>query len=894
MPDFDPNKPFKRVEASQPQQFDPSQPFSRARSGRINADFDEETLQNRGQPGIEFLAGANRAIANTVGGVGELLNAPGRATVAATNRLGLTNFRNDPEDGFFPTSKEVRKGFEKAGIAVNPNENPTGGERITQVVGETFGSGVSLLLPFGNVSRIQSAVGSFAPRAASFLTPIVRLQRAAPGRFAAAEIGALTGSAQGAGIAEAAAPGNRGARFTGEVAGGFLNPTAALVRAGPSAFKAARTAIQSTTRAGREATAAQIVQNIVIEAGENPKELAKLLRQPDIEGISLPSASKTGSQGLRRLEASVAKNSAEFGDAVQQRVQTALGTLRRNIDDLAAKGDPQALQSAARLRKQYFDTLLETRVNSALQKAREAAARIDGPGRGSASVSTEQTLRAALSDVRAIEKQLWAKTPKTVSIKPNNLFRSAADLRASRLLPEESLPFDRTISEFTKASRNRQTTSGDLILLRSRLLDESRKLRSAGDFGKANIADELASSTLDDLEAIPGEAFAEARAFSRALNENFTRGFTGRALASGKTGGARISPETILDKAFAGGGEAGNVRFRELRGAGEFADVSADSILFGPRLREDQADFLRSAASETLDNGVLNPAKLQQFMRRNARTLETFPEVQAALSDASTAQRTLARITESNKRLSAFAKKQAVFSKLLEVEDAVQVVSRVLSGPNPEQQIGAMARLARKSGPAAVDGLKTSILDSVIARATRGDNISFIRLQSELFTPARRGGASVKGLLRSNEIMSADEMQRLQIIVRRAAQVERIAQTNPSARELIDSPDQITDLAIRLAGARLGARLAEGSASGASLVAAGAGSRFLRNILERVPFTRTSEVLAEAARNPKFAATLLEKAKTPQRKRELAEQMNVFLINAGIIAAEDEPAAQRK
>ena len=136
--------------------------------------------------------------------------------------------------------------------------------------------------------------------------------------------------------------------------------------------------------------------------------------------------------------------------------------------------------------------------------------------------------------------------------------------------------------------------------------------------------------------------------------------------------------------------------------------------------------------------------------------------------------------------------------------------------------------------------------------------------------------------------MPAGEIRRFAKLVKRAAETQaRVAQSF-SAEELLDPPDALTDLVIRIAGARIGARAAENGAAGSSLVAASAGSRFLRGLLEKVPLSRAQDVLIEAARNPEFAAKLLEKPTTVRQARQLEQQINVFLLQAGIIAEDED------
>jgi len=856
-------------------------PFKAELSRRgLDATPSLSSLQNTGQPIREGLTDANKIIAETVGGVGEILNAPGNALYKATNRAGLTNVRTDPEAGLFPTKKEVKEGFEDVGIDVTPklDAERTPSERAAGAAGKVIGAGATFLAP--GTAAVKA--GASGKGALGFLGPIGQQFVKNPSAFAATEVGTLAGSAQGAAAAELLFPGSDTAKFVGEVAGGFVNPAAAMAKAGPKAAGAIGRAASTFTRGGREAAASKVLQNMAIEAGEDPKVLAAALRKTDVVPNSLSSGAKTGSEAMLRLEASVARDNAKFQRTNQASTDDAFERIRTSIDDMAASGDPEAVRIASKLRQQNFDNLLDGRIRSAQNQAMETAARVSGPGKAASSARVEKVLRNALDEARGAERALWNEVPKDipVQINPDGPLTAAVKEARTRLLDEEILPFDRTLNRIMEAGSN----SGELITLRSRLLDNARKLRSERDYGKAAIASDLAEAVRKQMDDVGNPAFDEARAFSRTLNEKFTQSFAGDALRSDPAGASRMLPEVVLDRAFAGGGGGSSVRFRQLEEAGDFADAQGGNFLFRDAVRSEQEAFLRSAAEETMTDGVVNTTKLQTFMTRNAETLKRFPGVAADLQDANSAAKVLKQVENLNASASKIVRQKATFSKVLDVEDATAVVSKAISGREPAREIGQLSRLARKSGPSAVAGLRTSIIDDAVSRATSAKGLDFQKLDDALSKPVSRGGPSAYGMISSNQLMKNEELVRLKSLVSRAAQIEKNVATRFLKEELVESPDAITDLVIRIAGARVGARAAEGGAAGSSLVAASAGSRFLRGILEKVPASRTQDVLIEAAQNPQFAAKLLEKPKTEAARRRIGKQLNVFLLQAGIIA----------
>ncbi len=847
-----------------------------------------KTLQNSGQPLREGLTEANRAIADSIGGAGELLNAPGRALTALTNRAGLTNYSNNPEDGIFPTKKEVRAGFEGVGIDVTPKPDAerTPAESAAGRAGEVIGLGASFMIP-GTAAVKAGAQGKGA---LGFLEPIGRNFVKNPAAFAATEVGTLSGAAQGAAAAELAFPGSDLAGFVGEVAGGFVNPTSAVAKAGPRAANAAGRVASTFTKAGREAAASKTLIRLAKEAGEDPKDLAAALKKSDVVPNNLPSGAKTGSEAMLRLEASVARDNAKFRRESEVATTETFERIRVAIDDMAKSGDPDAVRMAASLRQKNFENLLEGRVRSAEAQAMEVASKLTGAGRSEGGRRVEATLRRALDESRAAETALWNKVPRDipVTVADDAPFAGAVNDARSRLLGEEVLPFQRTINKILKEGA---TDSGELITLRSRLLDQARKFRSERDFGKAGVASDLAEAVRLQLDTVANPAFDEARGFSNALNKAFTQSFAGDALRTDAVGGARMAPEIVLDRAFAGGRGGSAVRFREIEDAAKFADDQGGGFLFRDAVRGEQEDFLRSAAGEVVKDGKINQAKLDTFMKNNKETLDRFPNLAADLQDAKKAATLLKTAQDTQGAALKAVQQKAVFAKVLGVEDATKAVGKAMRGDNPGREVGQLVRMARKSGPEAVAGLKTSIIDDAVARASTGKGVDFQGLHAAMSKPASRGGPSTYGVLSSNQLMKADELTRLKGLIKRAADIERNISKKLLKEDLIETTDPLTDLIIRVQGAKLGSQLATGSGSGTSLVAAGAGSRFLRGVLEKIPASRSREVLIRAAEDPKFAAALLQRPTSEHAKRKLGQQLNVFLLQAGIIA-EDEQDAQ--
>lgn len=84
--------------------------------------------------------------------------------------------------------------------------------------------------------------------------------------------------------------------------------------------------------------------------------------------------------------------------------------------------------------------------------------------------------------------------------------------------------------------------------------------------------------------------------------------------------------------------------------------------------------------------------------------------------------------------------------------------------------------------------------------------------------------------------------------------------------DLLGTEDAVFDLLTRIGGANIGTAGAVGAQTGSSLIAASAGSKFLRNLLNKMPRTKVRDILVEAMYNPKLMQKLLEKPTSAKTK----------------------------
>jgi hypothetical protein len=758
------------------------------------------------------------------------------------------------------------------------------------VAGETFGGSVAAM----GAPYVLAANGvKFAPNLVGrFVNSIIETASRSPVSFAAAEISAATGASIGAGVMESQFPGSGAARLSGEVVGGVLNPAKLTISLGRMGYDRFKNIASNFSEVARTNKAAQVIQEIVRDAGDDPVRVADLIarRSAEFPNLNLTSAQLTSSPGLQVIESTIAKSSAEFGSKSQEMAVESLKSIRTMISALDSVGTPDALRVAAKMRQDYFDTLISTRLQVAEQNALRAAANIDLSKPGSAAEfgrQASQIMDEAMSQVRTVERELWGKIDRTLPGTSQNIQQIANELRTGSMLPEETFP--PLVEGFLKRTAEAPTSTGELLIFRSRMLEEARKAASQGDGFNARIYGQMAEGALEDLSQVSGagmDAINAARNYSRQLNETFGGTFAGRTLGVTDQGQRRIPPELMMVRAFGAGKEAGELQLRQLEDAAKLAGQE-----YLTRIMDVQEQTIRMAASQTIDaDGRVIPDRLNRFLRNNKDLLDRFPEVRDNLKTAESAQRFLRATQEGADVASKRINQESAFARILRGEDPALAIRGALNSTNPSQDFGKIAQLASRSGQEAKDGMKSSIFSMLYQEAGGDAGFSFARYRDLFEGPLSKvkgkPDVTLKNLMLRNGLLSEKEHNTLVQFMRRAAEIEDVMSARIAPSEALQSQDAIADFMTRITGARM-ASLIPGQ-GGSPLIIAGAGSQLARQVLDKVPNAKIKNLIQEASLNPQMMEMLLRKQVTQQDKIKFAMQMNAFLWQAGINAAIDE------
>jgi hypothetical protein len=464
----------------------------------------------------------------------------------------------------------------------------------------------------------------------------------------------------------------------------------------------------------------------------------------------------------------------------------------------------------------------------------------------------------------------------------------------------------------------------ELVNYRSNLLNEAREAAGKGEAANANFYSTLAQGLTKDLDTVKNPAFDEARTFSKSLNDVFTRSFANTVTGVTGTGAERLPPEILVKRAFGANADMTAMRMNELEDAVKFMSTQYDSAVarFGAdspqaaalkpgadvsragaaSISDAQQRVLRMGASAAVDT-TFDPATGREVTRLNTTKLGRFVDENKAmldklgltpdLTDAAKAENAFRMIENENSALMKRAGDQYAFGQVLKIgnERPSIAIGSMLGGNNPVRDMKNLVKMAMDSDnpEAAVRGLKHSLYDYAYTKASgSGGKFSPQVFEEAFFKPMGPNQPSVVNVMRANGLMTLTEMKTIKRLIDPMTRIERSMAAGRTLDQIVPGSNAMEDLMQSVIGARIGAAAVPGGP--ASLIAASAGSKAVKNIFAKMPGLSTVAVLERAAQDPAFAALLLKKAATDQEKLVLARRLHSYLYSAGLnYATYEEP-----
>ena len=147
---------------------------------------------------------------------------------------------------------------------------------------------------------------------------------------------------------------------------------------------------------------------------------------------------------------------------------------------------------------------------------------------------------------------------------------------------------------------------------------------------------------------------------------------------------------------------------------------------------------------------------------------------------------------------------------------------------------------------------------------------------------------SLMGFMVKNKVISPEESTRVKQLLEKMAQFEGAAQAGMLTDDLLDETGAVLDLTLRISGSFLGTTAQKlfpgGGSQAGSLIAASAGSKFMRRVFERMPNVASLDVMSTVMRNPDlFRALMASPGVSEASIQGHAALIETLLSNAGLL-----------
>ena len=474
----------------------------------------------------------------------------------------------------------------------------------------------------------------------------------------------------------------------------------------------------------------------------------------------------------------------------------------------------------------------------------------------------------------------------------------------------------------------KKTPVDELIRIRGDLLAFARDAAASTSQRSPNNArmfGTLAESILDDFSQLNTAAYDRARTFSRSLNDNFTRSYARDMAAVNKAGAQRIPPEILVSQMMGRGSDLTYARMEQIEDAvGLFSRQYDDLTQQLAQLRAAKASpteigrvrsqleelkpladlskertisvtdamdrMLRLAMTDpTIVNpqtGRVNAQALANWMTRNEAILKKFGSLKNDLKNALDAETALAALNDPNSAAARQLRNQQAFaSVLVGGEKPTAAVSDILTSRTPVSGLRQLIEVVNAAGEnrqSALDGLKSSIFEWAYTKAGgTGNQFSVQAFDDNLFKPLGPGQPSIVNLLRTQGLMTSDEVKNLRRLFAPMKRIQEAKDNRAFIENVIAGGDPLEAFAVRFIALHGGsAALPTGPGS---LAAASAVANTAQRLFNEMPRFNALAGLKEAAADPKLMAALLRKGKTEQDKLAILRELQDRFTGAGIL-----------
>lgn len=835
-----------------------------------------------------FGSGFNRGLAILLGLPGEIINLAVQGLMPTEKQdvqIPVKTFKPMRVPGI----AEARAGFEALGISTQGSER-TALTRGLGVAGEIAGTSV---MPAAGLLAKGGAAGP------GLINQFARTAQAAPGKFALQELAGAGGAAAGITTAEEAGVDSPTGQLLAGLAGAVSATGALSMLANPSVvtkatkrtfMKAAEALEVGVSEKRTLDKAAKQLKKAVSDPAKAQRNLEK--HEATVMSEQLTSAQVAHDPGLLSLERSMRRESAQLegrfldnATLLNERARNAIATEAPRVPVSKAQG---FLVEQRRLLVKRLDE----RVTQATAIARRKIEAIQPKDMEAESNVLRAQLENAMEDARTAESLKWAVIERKFVFVPMTNVRSrfieieAGLTKADKANLEDVLP--KSLKKLIFEDLNPSERVGEALGLRRRLLNDMREKR-AGKTPSRTLAGnlfKLQEAVLDDLASLavraPNQkaAVEDAIAFSKLLNDRFTKGPIGQVLQFERTG-AEVTASNETLRALLRPREAGGTRADAVFAAfaGPERGLLPRPLADSKRANEAMQEGIRNLfVEQVVDGKVINPGKHTLFVEKHKPLLKRFPELQAELADASTAQAVADRITASTTRVQSNLRNKATShaALFLEKQNPDAAIERMLGAAKVRNVSKEIQRQVRRDPTGlAEQGIKRGLIRKLIGQAETG---SLDRQGHPVLS-----GRALKEFLEDNRQVfttwfKGDQLKRLLTITDRLAIFARSESTPVTKADFeFKNKNLLLESAARIAGVKFGTAV-----GGHPLAVGTTFSRVGREIAEKLGAGRLREIMEEAIFDRALMTTLLKRIETPQQGRAVERALRLHMIGAGI------------
>lgn len=813
-----------------------------------------------------FLGSINERIASVLG-------APIQVGYELTD-LATRPFVEDQADTGFSGKELVAGKMRQAGIDVSrPEDEETFGGRAGRLTFDTLATAVPLVK---GAQIAAKGTGALARASKGLLDSIGRY----PFRTAAAEGGSILGASAAGEMAEEAGA-SEGGQLTAELAGGVATPMALstpmsiAVRKGAGALRGAGEGLGIVPEVGATGAAsmpggrraAKRMQELVGDT----EAARRALQDPDLQDLT--PAQRIGTPEVIAAEKRAVGVDPSIRQGMDQEDLQRLSNLKDEISPVLPSGKAREYLEA---RRDMLTGALEKRASEAVSRAEEKISKLSPQMRASeASKIMRDEIENVFTRAKTREAELWGAVP--------NAGIPTAGLKSTFMDIVENTPAAMRDDIPDVAQRLLMKGGGfkpaenikELQGLRSKLLEESRTARAAGNYNKARISDQIADAVLDEMGASSdnitgpvGSAIREALDYSRYIKQTFGQGQIGRVLGTDRTGAGRIEPEMVGRALFGSSG-------RERAAAGARRTFDAVDT---PQMRAAvEQNMLNSFQQTAVKEGRLNTGSAEKWMRNNADVLDEFPQMREQITEAIRAENLAKGASISNRQIGSnlsSAQKSAT-AQYLEAPIGREI-DRLISSKNPEKTTDDLLRLLRRD-PDALEGLKSAAIENLMRKSGSGEVTDF-GIETISGDKLLKNLNDMKARKVYEKILGSDGIRRAEEIAFKMRKIEKARKIQPAKTIMDDVISSVLQMPARILGAQAGRRVAE-LTGGGTVQTPGIMSEQARSLVNNLTRDKGEELIIQAMKDEKLMDALLQDLTTKQGQDIAFKKLNAWLAS---------------